>query len=53
MDTNVKHFFLILKDVRTKIKNVLQYFDSKGVYAQKLLRTTIMSRGDTNYILPY
>ena len=33
--------------------NILWYIDSKGVYAQKLLRTTIMSRGDTNYILPY
>ena len=33
--------------------NILWYIDSKGVYEQKLLWTTIMSRGDTNYILPY
>ena len=33
--------------------NILWYIDSKCVYAQKLLRTTIMSRVDTNYILPY
>ena len=35
------------------MRNVLSNIDSKGVYAQKLLWTTIMSRGDTNYILPY
>ena len=27
--------------------------DSKDIYAQKTLGTTIMSRGDTNYLLPY
>ena len=33
--------------------NILGYTYAKGVYAQKLLRTTLMSWGDTNYILPY
>ena len=33
--------------------NILWYINSKGVYAQKLFWTTIISWGDTNYILPY
>ena len=54
MDTKVKHFFGDPKWYKNKIMtNILWYIDSKGVYAQKLLRTTIMSRGDAIYILPY
>ena len=35
------------------MKNWIWYTDFKGVYAQTLLPITIVSRGDTNYILPY
>ena len=53
MDTKVKHIFSDPKWYKNKITpNILSYMDSKGVYAQKLLRTTIMSGGDTNYNLP-
>ena len=33
--------------------NILCYIDFEDIYAQKLLWTTIMSWGDTNYIFPY
>ena len=36
-----------------QMTNMFWYIDSKGVYAQKLLWASIMSRGDINYILPY
>ena len=33
--------------------NILWYIDSKGVYAQQFLRTTIIYWDDTNDILQY
>ena len=53
MDIKFKHFFMILNGIRTQKWYLLLYIDSKILYAHKLLRTTIMSQGDTNYILPY
>ena len=40
--------------VKNKIMtNILWYIDFEDVYAQKLLWTTILPWGDTNYLLPY
>ena len=52
MDTKVEHFYCDPNWYKNKIMTNC-FIDSKDVCAQKLLWTTIMSQGDTRYILPY